>query len=593
MARKAQRPLPSLTSASDDPLKRDFRLFLFVIWEHLGLPKPTPIQLAIAFYLQHGPKRSIISGFRGVAKSWITSAYVVWLLYCNPQLNILVVSASKARADDFSTFTLRLINEVPILQHLIPTEDQRCSKIAFDVAPARASHAPSVKSAGITGQITGSRADVIIGDDVEVPNNSATQALRDQLSSYVKEFESILKPLETARIIFLGTPQTEQTVYNMLVAERGYEMRIWPARYPGPKQRRAYGDRLAPDIARQLDANPGLGSTYGDRGAPTDPQRFSHEDLLEREASIGRSTFALQFMLDTSLSDTEKYPLRLADMIVLDLNPDKAPVDMTWGSDPALQVRDVPNVGFNSDRIHKPFFLNDKAFEPYHGVVMAIDPAGRGMDEVGYAIVGYLYGRLYLLDAGGLRGGYEDRNLEFLATKAKAYKVTKIISEPNFGDGMFNKLLKPVLARIYPCTLEESERSTSQKESRIIDTLEPVLNQHRLVVDKALFQRDYDSVEAYPLEAQPYYRLFYQLTRITRSKGSLRKDDRVDALALAVYYWTEQMDRDERKAAQSHADRMRDKAVEEFMRRYHKVNGRPGGPSLGRRESKGWGRRGR
>jgi hypothetical protein len=559
----------SLSPVEQDPLKRDFRLFIYVLWDHLGLPKPTPIQLDIAHYLQHGPKRAIISGFRGVAKSWITSGFVVWQLYCNPQLNILVVSASKARADDFSTFTLRLINEVPILAHLVPRDEQRCSKIAFDVAPAAASHAPSVKSAGITGQITGSRADIIIGDDIEVPSNSATQALRDSLSHIVKEFDSILKPLDTARIIFLGTPQTEQTIYNMLV-ERGFEMRIWPGRYPGPKQRRAYGDRLAPFIVKRLEADPSLGTKYGDRGAPTDPQRFSHEDLLEREGSIGKSTFALQFMLDTTLSDAERYPLRLADMIVMDLDREKAPVDLTWGSDPALIVKDVPNVGFNADRIFKPFFLNTQSFEAYHGKVMAIDPAGRGTDEVGYAIVGYLYGRLYLLDAGGLRGGYDDRNLEWLAHRAKMYGVNRIISEPNFGDGMFNKLLKPVLARIYPCSLEESERSSSQKEARIIDTLEPVLNQHRLVVDKGLFQRDYDSVEAYPIEQQSRYRLFHQLTRITRDKGSLVKDDRVDALALAVFFWTDQMDRDARKSQQSHDQRMLEQQLQEFMKRYHK-----------------------
>ena len=88
-----------------DPLS-DFRKFLFVVWDHLNLPKPTDVQYDIAKYVQHGPKRSIIEAFRGVGKSWITSAYVVWLLYMNPQLNILVVSASKTRSDDFTTCLL-------------------------------------------------------------------------------------------------------------------------------------------------------------------------------------------------------------------------------------------------------------------------------------------------------------------------------------------------------------------------------------------------------------------------------------------------------------------------------------------------------
>jgi hypothetical protein len=98
----------------------DFRKFFFVIWKHLNLPDPIPVQYDIAYNLQHGDKRMIIQAFRGVCKSWITSAYVVWLLYINPQLNILVVWASKSRSDDFTTFTLRLINEMGILDHLRP-----------------------------------------------------------------------------------------------------------------------------------------------------------------------------------------------------------------------------------------------------------------------------------------------------------------------------------------------------------------------------------------------------------------------------------------------------------------------------------------
>ena len=140
-----------------------------------------------------------------------------------------MVSASKTRADDFSTFTQRLISEMPLLQHLQPRDNQRHSKVSFDVAPARASHAPSVKSMGVTGQLTGSRADLIIADDVESANNSQTQLMRDRLSETVKEFDAIIKP-EVGRIIFLGTPQTEMSLYNSL--EERVQTRIWCALYP-------------------------------------------------------------------------------------------------------------------------------------------------------------------------------------------------------------------------------------------------------------------------------------------------------------------------------------------------------------------------
>lgn len=184
---------------------RDFRTFLVMVWRHLNLPDPTPIQLDFANYLQSGPRRTVNEAFRGVGKSWIAAAFVVWKLRINPNLKFMILSASKDRADNFTTFCLRLITEIPILQCLMPKADQRCSKLSFDVGPAKADHAPSVTSKGIFSQITGGRADIIIADDIEVPGNSFTQAMRDKLSEAVKEFDAILKP--GGVIIYLGTPR--------------------------------------------------------------------------------------------------------------------------------------------------------------------------------------------------------------------------------------------------------------------------------------------------------------------------------------------------------------------------------------------------
>ena len=129
---------------------QDFRNFLYYVWHSLEQIKrdPTDIQYDIADFMQNGPKRGVIQGFRGVGKSWICSAFVTHQLLIDPTKNILVVSASKTRADDFSTFTLRLLHELELLQHLKPKNDQRFSKVSFDVGPAPASHSPSVKSLG-------------------------------------------------------------------------------------------------------------------------------------------------------------------------------------------------------------------------------------------------------------------------------------------------------------------------------------------------------------------------------------------------------------------------------------------------------------
>jgi hypothetical protein len=530
------------------PVQEDLRKFIYVVWKHLGLPDPTPVQYDIAAYLQNGPRRSVIEAFRGVGKSWLTSAFVCWLLLNNPQLKILVVSASKERADAFSTFVKRLINEIPMLQHLKPQDGQRDSVIAFDVGAATPDHSPSVKSVGITGQITGSRADVLIADDVEVPNNSATQMMRDKLSEAVKEFDAILKP--GGRILYLGTPQTEMSLYNQL-PERGYDVRVWPALYPELNKIESYKGRLAPKITQAIEQDKNLASQ------PTDPKRFSEEDLLERRASYGRAGFALQFMLDTSLSDGDRYPLKVSDLVVQNLNPTMAHLKVAWAAAPELCINDLPNVALTGDRFYRPMWHSDDMSE-YTGAVMSIDPSGRGRDETGYAVVKALAGNLFLTDAGGITGGYEMDTLEGLAMVAKRNQVKEIIIEANFGDGMFTQLLKPVLSRIYPCTVTEVKHST-QKEARIIDTLEPVMSGHRLIVDQKIIQRDFDTAK------DVKYSLFYQMTRITRDRGALVHDDRLDALAIAVNYWVETMARDNNKAANDIKGQAIDRELKKFM----------------------------
>lgn len=538
-----------------DPLKADFRNFLWMVWKHLNLPEPTPVQYDIAKFLQHGPRRCVIEAFRGVGKSWVTSAFVCWLLYCDPQLKIMVVSASKTRADDFSTFTLRLINDIEVLHFLRPQADQRNSKIAFDVGPAKPDHSPSVKSVGITGQLTGSRANYIIADDIEVVNNSATQALRDKLSELVKEFDAVLKP--GGRVIYLGTPQCEQSLYNAL-PERGYVVRIWPARYPTPDKREKYGVKLAPFISNKLDLDEGLA------WQPTDPVRFDDEDLTEREMSYGRSGFALQFQLDTSLSDADRYPLRLRDLVILSLDPLRGPSDLAWASGPDQLFNEVPAVGLNGDHYYRPIFVS-RDYHEYEGSVMFVDPSGRGKDETTYAVVKMLHGRLFLTDIGAFLGGYDDKTLGDICMAARRQHVNLILCEPNYGGGMFTQLLAAKAQQTYPVEVKDAEWAKVQKEARIIDTLEPVMNQHRLVVCPSVIQKDYQSTEAYTAENQQAYRLFYQMTRITRDRGALKHDDRLDAVAGAVAHWTEFMNRDSEKAHLSAREAAVDAELEKFM----------------------------
>ena len=531
-----------------DLIKDDFRNFLFIAWKHLALPPPTPIQYDIAEYLQGGPKRLIIQAFRGVGKSWITSAFVVWKLLCDPQLKFLVVSASKQRADDFSTFTKRIINEMPILQHLKAREDQRNSNVAFDVAPSRASHAPTVKSIGITGQIVGSRAHIIIADDVEVLSNALTQVMRDKLGEVVKEFDAVVMP-KVGRIVYLGTPQVEESLYAGL-QNRGYQCRIWPSQMPSDKLKEFYGPRLAPFI----------NTLQKSIGEPTDPLRFDSLDLSEREASYGKSGFALQFMLDTSGEDDQRYPLKLSDLLVIPLNTEQGPGRVQYSKDKPM---DLPAVGLTGDYFYQPFEVSNDYYD-YTGAAMHIDPSGRGSDETGYVVTKVLNGKIFVLAIGGLKGGYDKKTLNELAKVALAHKVNVVEIEANFGDGMYTEIFKPVLFKYHQCHIEEIKHS-KQKEARIIDVLEPIMNQHRLVIDLDEAKKDYeDNKEA------PRRQLFYQMTRLTRDKGSLQYDDRVDVLAMGVNYWVEQMAADENLAYKDRQEYELEENIRSFMEKVDK-----------------------
>lgn len=530
-----------------------FKNFLYLAWAALGLPEPTTVQYDIADYLAGGPRRTVIQAFRGVGKSYITSAYVVWRLLLDPSLNFLVISASKNRSDDFSTFTLRLIEEMGVLTaHMRPKENQRNSKVAFDVGPAPPSHSPSVTSKGVYSSITGARASEIICDDVASWANSQTQMMRDKLAAATQEYEAILKP--GGRIIYLGTPQTEQDILRELPA-RGFETRIWPARVPSERQRVGYGSMLAPMVA-SLTEPP---------GSPTDPARFDTDDLLERELAYGRSMFNLQFMLDQSMSDLDRYPLKINDLQVADLDSDKCWEKYVWCNDPEKVINDLPCVGFNGDRYYRPM-ATDGELVPYETKVMAVDPSGKGADETAVAVTGSYAGQAFVLCCKGIKGGFGDEVLEEIARTAKQYKVNRILVEENLGQGMFKSLLQPVLAKVgYPCSVD-LVRHHIQKERRICDTIEPLSSSRRLVFDRSVVQQDYDSVQSMPADQQRSYMLMHQFSRITRDRGALRHDDRLDALSMALGFHADAMARDRDREMREVREERHNRLLEEFLK---------------------------
>lgn len=551
---------PETQESLEDILKGSFLKFIWYVWTRvLSLPAPTRMQYDIARYLETGPRLRFIAAFRGVGKTFLTAAYIVWRLWRDPDLKIGVVSANERFAATVASFIHVLINAsdtetgdpVP-WAGLKARASQKNSTMLFDVGPAKPSKDPSVWAAGIGGQLTGGRSDILLFDDVEVPNNSETEGQREKLVDRVGEAAALRKP--GGETIYLGTFQSMASIYRGLKA-RGYGMRLWPARYPLRGKMALYEADIAPLLLKDMEENPQLqepryGSSLG--GAPTDPARFNEEDLIERETEWQEAGFQLQFMLDTSLTDQAKFPLKTRDLIVTDVDPKQAPIHIAWGASSKLMLRELDNVGFDGDRFYGPMHVAEE-WKPYSGSLLEIDPSGSGTDETAWAITRFLNGRIYLSGWHGFKDGHSEETLAALAQLAVDNEVSLIRVEANFGDGMFSRLLETHLRTAGFKGRVEDHKVTGMKESRIIGFLQPVIANHRLVIDQSVVEMDLAEIAASgdrKLGKFAYleYSGLYQLTHIANQRGALRKDDRVDVLANAVSYWLDYMALDSSKA---------------------------------------------
>jgi hypothetical protein len=370
-----------------------------------------------------------------------------------------------------------------------------------------------------------------------------TVTMREKISEVVKEFDAILHP--GGLVKFLGTPQSEDSLYPKL-GQRGYVVRIWPSEYPNVKQRVKYGERLSPFILNRVEHDPTL------VGHSVWPERFSDEDLAARKLSYGRSGYALQFLLDTSLSDADRYPLKLRDLIVMDLDLALGPAVLAWGTDPKNIVQGLPLLGFDNDKYYGPA-TSVEVFEKYTSIKAALDPSGRGGDETTLAIVAELHGRLFLLYIGAWRDGYSPQTLRAIADAFVRYNVSYCRIEDNFGDGMFTALLQPHVLKAWKerndrsrqdqqggTELEGIKSNRVQKELRILAAMEPVTQGHRLVVSKKVIEDDHKMIMAIDGEEfRQHYSAFHQLTHLTRERDSLLHDDRLESIAIAVTNYAE------------------------------------------------------
>lgn len=523
--------------------------------------EPTWVQYDIANYLQYGPNDLMVQAQRGQAKSTITAIFAVWCLLHDPKHRVLIVSAGATQANEIATLIQRIILTWDILECLRPDKNagDRTSVEAFDLHHSikGIDKSPSVACVGILGNLPGKRADLLIADDVESNKNSRTAANREVLLSQTLEFSAICtgRPGVPARTVYLGTPQTGESVYNTLPG-RGYDVRIWPGRYPTPKQMEHYGPHLAPAIRNKLEADPALafgGGPMGDEGQVTDPE-IADEDKHQGELrKRGPSSYQLNYMLNTKLMDADRFPLRTEHLIYMPgAATSRFPLTIVRGMT-AAHTRIVQSSGF-SFSVMAPHEVSAET-APFQGIHMAVDPAGGGLngDETAFAVTAFLNSTVYVLAIGGFPGGYDRESLDGLAMIAERFNPNVMDIEKNMGHGAFAKVFLPILREKWKGTLRE-EFVTGQKEVRMIGTLEPVMARGSLVFLESAVSMDDEYSERYNgTGKRALYSVFHQMSKVTRQRGSLKHDDRLDALAASVKHWTNMLALDQNKAIEKQA----------------------------------------
>ena len=254
----------------------------------------------------------------------------------------------------------------------------------------------------------------------------------------------------------------------------------------------------------------------------------------------------------------------MADLVITSVNPSKAPESIIWCSDPSNLIKDLPTVGLPGDYFYSPMSIVGE-WDDYTETICSVDPSGRGSDETTAAYISQRNGFLYLHEMRAYRDGYTDRTLLDILNGCRKFNVTTLLIESNFGDGIVAELFKKHLQQTKQNIYIEATRANVRKEDRIIDSLETVLNQHRLIVNKSVIDWDYSSNTDAAPEERLLYMLFYQMSRMCREKGAVKHDDRLDALAQGVKYYTDALSI---SAFEAIKDRRRDEwnsMIEDFI----------------------------
>ncbi len=198
----------------------EFYKFLDQWNEICGMQTPSHHRQIMKFLVEiwnDNPHRGLLMAFRHSGKSTVVGIFAACVLYMRPETRILILSAESNLAARMVAHIRHILENHPQCATLVPKIKKEWASGRITVNRAVGIREPSVICQGVHGNITGMRADLIICDDVEVPNTSNTPQKRENLREKLRELDFILSPGGT--MIYIGTPHTSDTIYRTHAAD--------------------------------------------------------------------------------------------------------------------------------------------------------------------------------------------------------------------------------------------------------------------------------------------------------------------------------------------------------------------------------------
>ncbi len=453
------------------PATADFLEFAWVWNAAQGQGTPA-VHRRIARWLQArrgaGDRRLLQMAFRGCGKSTLVGLYCAWRLLREPDSRILVLAADHDLAVKMVATVRRVLERHPLCRELLPDQPESWAMDRFTVRRRAVLRDPSMLAQGLSGNITGARADIIVCDDVEVAGNCDTPAKRAELRERLAETEFVLTPGGT--VLYVGTPHCSDTLYLP----------------PGHENAWLVGYRRL--VVPLLDA----------AGGSAWPERFAAADIEALRARVGPLRFARQMLLQP----VAEAAARLDPALVVRYADEPEYREAGGRAQLSLMGRRLVSGGGFWDPAYGRPGTGDAS------VLAATYADGEGNH--------YLHRLAYLAHDPDSPVDPATQQCRAVAALARELLLPAVRVETN-GIGRFlPALLKREMARAgAPCAVVE-HNSRQAKHARILGALEPALAARRLHAHEAVFRTPF------PAEMAAW--------RPDAPNGAAR-DDALDALA--------------------------------------------------------------